>query len=181
VELGPFLYGTDGNGAEHLITHEGAFRHYATLDKMGSNGASACKPNGRPLVRMNGNKIVDFSLATVPPLLEDLFQRAGVSMPEIDLFVFHQASNYILELLRSTLRIPKDKYYVSMSHSGNTAASTIPIALRNACEEGRLVRGNKVVLVGFGVGLSWGATLVRWNHLKKAHESADHSAKLEQH
>jgi 3-oxoacyl-[acyl-carrier-protein] synthase III len=169
MELGPFLYGTDGRGAENLITHEGAFRYFASQDTNGSNGAngSSGKYNGRPLVHMNGSKIVDFSVATVPPLLQELFHRAGVTMPEIDLFVFHQASNYILEMLRSTLRIPKEKYYISMSHSGNTAASTIPIALRNAYEEGRLAPGNKIVLTGFGVGLSWGATLVRWADLKR--------------
>lgn len=171
VELGPFLYGTDGSGAENLITYEGAFRYFASLDMNGSNGSNgfngAGKHNSRPLVRMNGGKIVEFSVATVPPLLDELFRRAGVTMPEIDLFVFHQASNYILEMLRSTLRIPREKYYISMSHSGNTAASTIPIALRNAYEEGRLAPGNKVVLVGFGVGLSWGATLVRWAGLEK--------------
>lgn len=171
VQMGPFLYGTDGRGAENLITHEGAFRYFASLDKKGaseSNGSnSAGGHDGRPMVYMNGSKIVDFSVATVPPLLENLFRRAGVTMPEIDLFVFHQASNYILEMLRSTLRIPKEKYYISMSHTGNTVASTIPIALRNAYDEGRLAPGNKVLLVGFGVGLSWGATLVRWNDLKK--------------
>lgn len=169
MELGPFLYGTDGSGAENLITYEGAFRYFASQDTNGSNGANGAsgKHNGRPLVRMNGSKIVEFSVATVPPLLQELFRRADVTMPEIDLFVFHQASNYILEMLRSTLRIPQEKYYISMSHSGNTAASTIPIALRNAYEEGRLAPGNKVVLVGFGVGLSWGATLVRWAGLKK--------------
>jgi 3-oxoacyl-[acyl-carrier-protein] synthase-3 len=173
MELGPFLYGTDGSGAENLITYEGAFRYFALQNTNGSNGTNGTsstngKHNGRPLVHMNGGKIVDFSVATVPPLLQELFHRAGVTMPEIDLFVFHQASNYILEMLRSTLRIPQEKYYISMSHSGNTAASTIPIALRNAYEEGRLAPGNKVVLVGFGVGLSWGATLVRWAGLKRA-------------
>ncbi len=171
VQMGPFLYGTDGRGAENLIIREGAFRYFASLDKKGasqSNGSSSAGGHDvRPMVYMNGSKIVDFSVATVPPLLENLFRRAGVTMPEIDLFVFHQASNYILEMLRSTLGIPKEKYYISMSHSGNTVASTIPIALRNAYDEGRLAPGNKVLLVGFGVGLSWGATLVLWNDLKK--------------
>src|SRR5262249_8284260 len=97
-QLGPFLYGTDGSRAEHLITYEGAFRHYSGLETADGNAAN----NGaeaRPFVRMNGNKIVEFSLGAVPPLIHSLLQRANMSIADVDLFVFHQASKYILELL----------------------------------------------------------------------------------
>ena len=167
-ELGPFLYGTDGSGAEHLIAYEGAFRHYATLDKGGDNTTAGCAPGVRPFVRMNGNKIVEFSLGTVPPLIHGLLQRAHLSIPDVDLFVFHQASKYILELLRNSLNISEDRYYLAMSCSGNTVASTIPIALKQAACAGRISPGARVVLAGFGVGLSWGAALIRWSGLKTA-------------
>lgn len=165
-ELGPFIYGTDGGGADHLISYEGAFRHFAQLDKEGRNTTAACGPDERPVVRMNGNKIVDFSLRTVPPLIRQLLERAQIPMADVDLFVFHQASKYILELLRNTLKISEDKYFVSMSHSGNTVASTIPIALKQAACAGRLFPGARVVLAGFGVGLSWGGAVIRWNGLR---------------
>lgn len=170
-QMGPFIYGTDGGGADHLISYEGAFRHYAQLDKEGRNTTAACGPEVRPVVRMNGSRIIEFSLRTVPPLIRDLLQRAQMSMADVDLFVFHQASKYILELLRNNLKVPEDKYYVSMSHSGNTVASTIPIALKQAACQGRLSPGAKVVIAGFGVGLSWGAAFIRWDGLKGCNQA----------
>jgi len=172
-ELGPFVYGTDGGGADHLISYEGAFRHYAQLDKGGRNTTATCGPDVRPIVRMNGNKIVEFSLGTVPSLIREVLQRAQMSMADVDLFVFHQASKYILELLRTALKISEDKYYVSMSHSGNTVASTLPIALKQAACGGRLSPGDRVVLAGFGVGLSWGATVIRWNGLRDCNHTVE--------
>lgn len=96
--------------------------------------------------------------------------RCDTHLHEIDLFVFHQASRYILELLVQALKIPSEKSYLCLSECGNTVASTIPIALKKASEEDKLHRGAKIVLCGFGVGLSWAATLVHWNGLKAERE-----------
>jgi len=71
----------------------------------------------------------------------------------------------MLEHLRKRLRIPAEKFLVSMSHCGNTVSSTIPIALKHAAQEGKLPHGSLVMLVGFGVGYSWAATLLRWSDL----------------
>ena len=68
----------------------------------------------------------------------------------------------MLEHLRKSMKIPAEKFQVSMSHCGNTVSSTIPIALKHAQAEGRIQPGSLVMLVGFGVGYSWGATLVHW-------------------
>ena len=84
-------------------------------------------------------------------------------MDDIDLFIFHQANHYMLEHLRKRIDIPEEKFFVKMSHCGNTVSSTIPIALKHAACEGRLKPGSIVMLVGFGVGYSWGATLLRWS------------------
>ena len=111
---------------------------------------------------MNGPDIFTFTLATVPRTVSSLIESSGVSMDDIDLFVFHQANRYMLDHLRKRMGIPKEKFWISMSHCGNTVSSTIPIALRNAQEVGRLKRGDQVALVGFGVGFSWAAALVRW-------------------
>jgi 3-oxoacyl-[acyl-carrier-protein] synthase-3 len=81
----------------------------------------------------------------------------------VDLFVFHQANRFMLEHLQKKLQIPPAKFVISMEDVGNTVSSSIPMALQCAVERGQLKPGALVMLVGFGVGYSWGATLVRWN------------------
>ena len=82
-------------------------------------------------------------------------------MDDVDAFVFHQANRYMLEHLRDRMEIPREKFVVAMCHCGNTVSSTIPIALKESERDGRFERPSTVVLVGFGVGYSWGATLLR--------------------
>jgi len=91
-----------------------------------------------------------------------LLEKAGTTMEQVDLFVFHQANEFMLEALRKKIGIPKEKLPVCMADCGNTVSSTIPIALKTLEQEGRLVRGMQLMLVGFGVGYSWGATMVRY-------------------
>ena len=112
---------------------------------------------------MNGPAIFSFTLKAVPKVVTQLLMRAGKRIEDIDLFVFHQASRYMLEHLRSKLAIPESKFYVCLKHCGNTVSSTIPIALKSAEQECRLKPGYQLMLVGFGVGYSWGAALVRWS------------------
>ena len=97
----------------------------------------------------------------VPSLTAELLQRAGLAMDAIDLFVFHQASEYVLLWLQRKLGIPDEKFVIDIAQ-GNTVSSTIPIALEHAAANGRLRPGQLVMVVGFGVGYSWGANLVRW-------------------
>jgi 3-oxoacyl-[acyl-carrier-protein] synthase-3 len=115
---------------------------------------------------MNGAEIFNFTLDVVPQTVNSLLKKAGLEASDVDLFVFHQANKFMLEHLRKRLRIPPEKFQVSMSHCGNTVSSTIPIALKHAAQEGKLPQGALVMLVGFGVGYSWGATLVRWSGLR---------------
>jgi 3-oxoacyl-[acyl-carrier-protein] synthase III len=81
----------------------------------------------------------------------------------IDLFVFHQANKYMLDVLQTACRIPKNKFYACLSNFGNTVSLSIPIALKTAASSGVLHHGARVMLVGFGVGYSWGATVIRWD------------------
>jgi 3-oxoacyl-[acyl-carrier-protein] synthase-3 len=111
---------------------------------------------------MNGAEIFAFTLRVVPQCVDELLARAGKALHEVDLFVFHQANQYMLDHLRRKLCIPEHKFFVGMRDCGNTVSSTIPIALKQASVEGRLTRGNLVMVVGFGVGYSWAATLLRW-------------------
>jgi 3-oxoacyl-[acyl-carrier-protein] synthase-3 len=148
--IGPFIYGTDGTGAEHLIVPAGGMRHPG-------------KPEtAREHLFMNGAEIFDFTLRTIPKCVHDLLERANLPLEAVDLFVFHQANEYMLEHLRKKLKIPPEKFVVAMGHCGNTVSSTIPIALKEALQAGLLKSGHLVMLVGFGVGYSWAATLLRW-------------------
>jgi len=158
--IGQFIYGTDGRGADHLIIEGGALRGFV------SHRSNGCSTNTTPVVQMKGQKIVEFAVKTVPRVLQALMDRSGLRLDDVDLFVFHQASRYILELLVYVLKIPSEKSYICLSECGNTVGSTIPIALKRGSDEEKLFRGAKVVLCGFGVGLSWGAALVNWSGLK---------------
>lgn len=143
--IGPFVYGTDGKGADDLIVRRGGLRCPATADEPAR-------------LRMNGPAVFTFALRAVPPAVRALLDRAGHTLDDVDLFVFHQANRYMLEHLRDKLAIPPEKFIVSMSHVGNTVSSTIPIALKGAPPA---AAGRLALLVGFGVGYSWAATLVR--------------------
>lgn len=146
--IGPFLYGTDGNGAKNLIVATGGCRE---------RGFSA-----NPALYMNGSEVLTFTLSSVPPLVKELLQRTGNDVASIDLFIFHQANKFMLELLRKKCNIPREKFVEAYRDVGNTVSCTIPIALKDAADSGQLRRGMKVMLVGFGVGYSWSACLVHW-------------------
>ena len=88
--------------------------------------------------------------------------KNGISRDDVDLFVFHQANRFMLDTIRKINFIAQDKFYVDIADTGNTVSSTIPIALIRAQEKGRLKQGMKVMVMGFGVGLSWGATIINF-------------------
>jgi 3-oxoacyl-[acyl-carrier-protein] synthase-3 len=150
--IGPFVFGTDGKGMNNLIVARGGMRRESAA--VTTNGSANH-------LHMNGPEIFTFTLNAVPRAVHDLLERAGKRIDDIDLFVFHQANRFMLDHLRERLNIPREKFVVAMSHCGNTVSSTIPIALRDAANQKLLHPGQLVMLVGFGVGYSWGATLIR--------------------
>ena len=159
--LGPFVYGTDGSGAENLVVRTGGMRNRVTglaLAETDDQGNTRSVDN----LYMNGQEIFAFTLNTIPRVVRCLAEKSGVALDEIDLFVFHQANQYMLEHLRKRLKIADESYVISMRHCGNTVSSTIPIALKDACDIGKLRTGAHVMVVGFGVGYSWAASLLRW-------------------
>ena len=116
-----------------------------------------------PWLQMRGPEIFQFSIECVPDCVEKLEARAGIDRDDVDLFVFHQANGFMLEHLRQKLKIDHERFYVHMESCGNTVSSTIPIALLEAEKQGALRDGMKVMLVGFGVGLSLGCAMIQWN------------------
>lgn len=160
-QLEGFVYGTDGTGAGSLIVPAGGIRSGVELAPNADPAKRNLDTNGYDLY-MDGPAIFNFTLEVVPGVVERVLLQSGRKMADIDLFVFHQANAFMLESIRRKLSIEPEKFYISMSEAGNTVSSTIPIALADAEREGRLRGGMTVMLVGFGVGLSWGATVVTW-------------------
>jgi 3-oxoacyl-[acyl-carrier-protein] synthase-3 len=145
--VGPFEFGTDGSGYDKLIVRSGGSRETAS---------------GTRKLEMQGSGVFLFTMDVVPSSIEKLLKRAGTSLGEVDLFVFHQASKLVIENLVRKLGLDPSKVFTNYEEVGNTVSATIPIALKQAASGGRLKRGDLVLLAGFGVGLSWGATLLRW-------------------
>lgn len=159
--IGPFSYGTDGRGAANLIVPTGGMhRPRDPRPEEVADGSGNVRTVNN--LYMNGAEIYSFTLRAVPPLVKGLLEKSGKSMEEVDLFVFHQANEFMLESLRKKIGIPKEKMPICMTDSGNTVSSTIPIALKSLENEGRLNRGMDLMLVGFGVGYSWAAAMVRY-------------------
>ena len=156
AEIGEFVLGTDGAGAENLIVRTGALKHPTKADDLkfddGGNPASS------DYLYMNGQEIFPFTLDAVPPLVRDTLARNGMASGDINLYVFHQANKYMIDFLRKKLGIEPEKFSVHLEKVGNTVSSTIPIALHEERNAGRL-RGN-ILLAGFGVGYSWGGVVI---------------------
>ena len=157
AQIGEFVLGTDGNGYDRLIHKTGAMRQFVSLNDLSYD------ENGNPLssdyLYMDGKAIFDFTSDIVPPMVEETLAKHKLTLEDVDLFVFHQANKYMINYLRKLMGIDKDKFYVFMEDVGNTVSSTIPIALCEAQKEG-ILHGN-ILLAGFGVGLSYGATVLK--------------------
>ena len=134
-KIASFSFGTDGAGAEKLIVKD---------EKL----------------FMDGPDIFNFTLDVVPKTMEVVLAKNNLNRDDIDLYVFHQANKFMLDTIRKVNGLPRDKFYVNLENTGNTVSSTIPIALKQLEDAGKLEPGMKVMLMGFGVGLSWGATIV---------------------
>lgn len=158
--IGPFIFGTDGRGARELIVPAGGLRQPADentgVEKQDEQG-NWRSPNN---LYMNGGAIYNFTLKTVPLALDQLLQKSGSSLEQIDYFILHQANKFMLDRLRTRMKIEEEKFFIDMKNTGNTVSSTIPIAFESARKSELIKRGHRVALIGFGVGLSWAATIV---------------------
>ena len=160
--IGIFSLGTDGGGASKLIIPAGAWAQPSspeTRKETVNRWGNARTPEN---LYMDGPGVLDFTLDITPACLNEILEKNEVELSDIKLVVFHQASRMLLEKVRSELEIPEEKFVFDMENYGNTVGSTIPIALRDSELSGRLKRGDQILIMGFGVGLSWGGTILRW-------------------
>jgi len=162
LHIGEFVLGTDGKGKVNLIVETGAMRNaYNTgFEEILAEDGSFHSPN---YLYMNGPEIFNFTIENVPGLVETVLLKNKITIEQLDYIIFHQANKYMLEYLRKKIKIPTEKYYNNILLSGNTVSSTIPIALKNCIDEGKIKTKSKIMLVGFGVGYSWGATIIDFN------------------
>ena len=111
---------------------------------------------------MNGKEIYKFGVKIVPQTINRLLAKNGYTIENIDLIIPHQANVRIVEAAAKRLSIPKEKFFMNIDKYANTSAASIPIALDEAVQQKRIKRGDKIILIGFGGGLTWGAVLYEW-------------------
>lgn len=157
--IGNFCFGTDGSGARHLWVERSGFRNPADQAWLEQNRHDPKQMKYGRMI-MDGKEMLHFALTRVPSLIQQTLTDNQLTPDQIDLFIFHQASDIILRSLRRKCRIPEDKFFCYLENCGNTVSSTIPIALAKAIETGALKKGSKVLLAGFGIGLSWSASVI---------------------
>lgn len=158
ARIGDFVLGTDGSGAGKLIVKTGAFRNKERLDDLGKDEAGYLLSSDH--LYMNGPEIFSFTLETVPPLIAGVLEKNHLKPEEVGLYVFHQANQFMLNTLRKVCGIPKEKFYIHMEKTGNTVSSTLPIAFKELLDNRQIPSGTRVMTAGFGVGLSWGGTVL---------------------
>lgn len=159
--IGAFEFGTDGASFEKIIVKDGGGRNPLGPDSFVEETDDFGNVHSPGHFYMDGIGIFLFSNRRVPGLVETTLQKNGLQMADLDLVIFHQANGFLLETLRKKIGIPEDKFFVCMEETGNTVSSTVPIALREAIRRGKAKEGDTILLAAFGVGLSWGATVIR--------------------
>ena len=136
--LNAFELGTDGRGA-HLL--------FKDIDGP---------------IEMNGREVFKFAVRKLPEIVEKVIQKADSTLEDIDILIPHQANLRIIDAACERLHIPQEKVIVTIDEHANTSAASIPLALEEARQQGRLTPGTKLVLAGFGAGLTWGAAYITW-------------------
>lgn len=158
------LFG-DGAGAAVVECREGWPSIGAVLGSRGDDTMLhvAGPGSGQPsLISMEGTKVFKFAVETVPRCIDQVLERHGLSASDVDYFVFHQANSRIIDLAARRYAIPPDKYAKNLEEYGNTSAASIPLLLCELEERGKIGPGSRVLMVGFGGGLTWGGALVEF-------------------
>jgi 3-oxoacyl-[acyl-carrier-protein] synthase-3 len=148
------VLGSDGSGGELLVQPAGGSAHPATAETVAAR---------RHFVQMQGRQVFRFATRIMPEASREVLKKAGMAAEDVALFVPHQANDRILQSAAKGLGVPEERMFSNLARYGNTSAASVPIALCEAIEEERIKRGDVVVCVGFGAGLTWAAVALRWS------------------
>ncbi|PZD93290.1 3-oxoacyl-ACP synthase [Paenibacillus sambharensis] len=148
-----FELGADGSGGELLKIDGGGSRIPSDKDSVAQN---------RHYIQMAGSEVFKFAVRIMGNAAEEALRKAGIAKSDIDLLVPHQANIRIIQSSLNRLELAEDKCMINLDKYGNVSAASIPIALAEAVEQGKVSDGDCIVLVGFGGGLTWGATVLIW-------------------
>jgi 3-oxoacyl-[acyl-carrier-protein] synthase-3 len=146
------VLGSDGAGAELIWIPAGGSMKPASAESVGQN---------LHFLRMRGREVFRFAVDRMHQAILDVVARGAIDMDDVSLIVPHQANLRIIEAVAGRLGLPKERFALNIDRYGNTSAASIPIALEEAWREGRVERGDAIVLVGLGAGMTWGAALMR--------------------
>jgi 3-oxoacyl-[acyl-carrier-protein] synthase III len=152
------VLGSDGSGGELLIVPGGGSKHPAGTDTILAKMHT---------IKMNGREVYRFATRVMASASRQVVEQAGWQLEEIDLFIPHQANRRIIDSAAKSLKLSPDKVFVNVERYGNTSAASIPIALCEAIDAGKIKQGDHLVLVGFGAGLTWGSCAIEWSAAKQ--------------
>lgn len=160
AKIGCFEKGTDGSGFEHIIIRNGGNRHRELTGKSitDENGNVHYEDN----FDMDGEAVFNFTVERIPQLIENCLKKNNIQKEDVGYYVFHQANKYMLNTLRKLNKLPKDGFFVDLSDTGNTTSTTVPIGLVKSIKAGNIHQGMNVMVAGFGVGLSWASTILKF-------------------
>jgi 3-oxoacyl-[acyl-carrier-protein] synthase III len=144
---------TDGSMADYIHVPAGGTRRPTS---------EATVREGMHYIKMRGNETFKLAVRSLEEVCREVLEASGVGVEDVDLFVPHQANQRIINAVGTRLGLSPDKVYVNIDRIGNTSAASIPIALDECVREGRVNRGDHVLLAAFGAGLTWAGNLVRW-------------------
>lgn len=159
AEVGEFVIGTDGTGAENLIVKTGGARHPQPMNDLKFDDFG--NPFSSDNLFMDGPAILNYSLDSIPQLVKDVLEKNQLEMDDVNLHVYHQANIFLANLERRKLKIPQERYYCNIEHVGNTVSSTIPIALCLALQDGTIKDGFNILSVAQGLGYTWGGFVLK--------------------
>lgn len=160
AEIGKVVLGTDGSGYEQLIIKNGGWRNKQLTGAAYEDGNGNTRRDD--CFYMDGEAVFNFTIDRIPVLIEDTLKENCTTREDINYYVFHQANKFMLNTLRKINVIPKEQFFVDLSDTGNTSSSTVPIGLCKSLSNGSIQKGMNVMVAGFGVGLSWAGTILKF-------------------
>lgn len=160
LSIGNFTFGTDGKGERSLFVDRSGTNDPADAAWLSQHKNLPPKQLLGGRLYMDSPKIFLFAFRRVPKLIQEILNKNQLDINEIDFFIFHQANGTMLEFLRKRLKIPKEKFIISIEHVGNTVSASIPIAMKGLIDGKNIKTGQKILVAGFGIGFSWGATIL---------------------